>query len=401
MLASQQPGVDEIASQRRVIGVHALQNAVDVVLCVLATGREPARDMHEERTTPLAPGGDGLEAPISEERRELGRAIESRAPNVVSFGPLHPCDDTRTLHQTNPGRINIVEVAPRDGLQAEDRTLPTDVKLDLLERLADAGHAAIEATSFVNARAVPQLADAEELMKRVSRRPGVRYIGLVPNETGLERAVSCGVREIAVFASASESYSRKNLNRSRDEALASYGPVVRHAKDADIRVRGYLSMVVADPWDGPTDPADVVAGVNRLLEFGCDELSLGDTIGVGTPGDVTRLCDALRRAGVAADRIAFHFHDTYGQALANVLAAMAEGIRIFDASVGGIGGSPFAKMAGGNLATEDLVWMCRGMKIETGIDFDKLVATSHWLGDQLGRELPAHVSRALRAAPPH
>ena len=382
------------------IGVHALENCVDVALAVLATGREPAGDVHEDGIAPLASGGDRLEPPVSEERRELGRAVEGCPSHVVAFWPLHPCDDTRAVPQTNPERISIVEVAPRDGLQAEDRTLTTDVKLELLERLADAGHAAIEATSFVKGKAVPQLADAEELMKRVKQRPGVRYTALVPNQTGLERAISCGVREIAVFASASESYSRKNLNRSRDEALASYGPVVRHAKDADLRVRGYLSMVVADPWDGPTDSADVVAAANRLLEFGCDELSLGDTIGVGTPGDVTRLIDALRRADITAEKIGFHFHDTYGQALANVLAAMAEGITTFDASVGGIGGSPFAKMAGGNLATEDLVWMCRGMKIETGVDLDKLVATSHWLGEKLGRELPAHVSRALRA-PPH
>jgi hydroxymethylglutaryl-CoA lyase len=289
-----------------------------------------------------------------------------------------------------------VEVAPRDGLQAEDRTLSTGVKLELLEHLADAGHAAIEATSFVSPKAVPQLADAEELMKRLEPRAGVRYAALVPNETGLERALACGVREVAVFASASESYSRKNLNRSRDEAIAGYGPVIKKAKGSGLRVRGYLSMVVADPWDGPT-AADVVADLSRrLLDFGCDEISLGDTIGVGTPGEISALLSALRRADIALSKVALHFHDTYGQALANVLAAMSEGITTFDASVGGIGGSPFAKMAGGNLATEDLAWMCKGMGIETGLDLDKLIATSHWLGDQLGRELPAHVSRAIR-----
>jgi hydroxymethylglutaryl-CoA lyase len=297
---------------------------------------------------------------------------------------------------TRPERITIVEVAPRDGLQAEDRVLSTDVKLELLEQLADAGHVAIEATSFVSPKAVPQLADAEELMKRIQPRGGVRYTALVPNETGLERAMSCGVKEIAIFASASESYSRKNLNRSRDDALAGYRPVVARAKEAGLRVRGYLSMVVADPWDGPTRPTVVSAAAQQLLDFGCDELSLGDTLGVGTPGDVKSLVDTLRAAAIPIEKIAFHFHDTYGQALANVLAALGEGITIFDASVGGIGGSPFAKMAGGNLATEDLVWMCNGMKIETGIDLDKLIATSHWLGGQLGRELPAHVSRAMR-----
>ena len=295
-----------------------------------------------------------------------------------------------------PTRITIVEVAPRDGLQAEDRVLSTDLKLELLERLADAGHIAIEATSFVSPKAVPQLADAEELMRRLKPRAGVRYSALVPNETGLERAISSGVHEIAVFASASESYSRKNLNRSRDDGLAGYGPVIRKAKDGRLRVRGYLSMVIADPWDGPTDSAVVRAAAKQLLDFGCDELSLGDTLGVGTPGDVTRLVGAIRGA-IPIEKVAFHFHDTYGQALANVVAAMSEGVTTFDASVGGIGGSPFAKMAGGNLATEDLVWMCNGMGSATGVDLEKLVATSHWLGAQLGRELPAHVSRAMRS----
>jgi len=292
-----------------------------------------------------------------------------------------------------------MEVAPRDGLQAENRTLSTDVKLELLERLADAGHTAIEATSFVSPKAVPQLADAEDLMKRLTTRPGVRYTALVPNATGLDRALACGLRDIAVFASASESYSRKNLNRSRDEAIAGYGPVIKKARDAGLRVRGYLSMVIADPWDGPT-PAAMVADLSReLLDFGCDEISLGDTIGVGTSGEVSALLAALRRGDVPIAKVAFHFHDTYGQALANVLAAMSEGVTAFDASVGGIGGSPFAKMAGGNLATEDLVWMCKGMGIQTGIDLGKLVATAHWLGEKLGRDLPAHVSKAMRTNP--
>jgi hydroxymethylglutaryl-CoA lyase len=300
-----------------------------------------------------------------------------------------------------PRRITIVEVAPRDGLQAEDRTLPTETKIELLDRLAGAGHAAIEATSFVSPKAVPQLADAEAVMGRLAQRPGVRYLALVPNETGFERAIACGVKAIAVFASASESYSRKNLNRSRDDAIAGYGSVINRAKDTGLWVRGYLSMVVADPWDGPT-PAEVVVDLCRkLLDLGCDELSLGDTIGVGTPGDLVPLIDSLRRAKVPLEKVAFHFHDTYGQALANVVAALGEGITTFDASTGGIGGSPFAKMAGGNLATEDLVWMCRGMGIETGLDLDKLVATSTWLGEKLGRELPAHASRALRGTNPH
>ncbi|MEX2046260.1 MAG: hydroxymethylglutaryl-CoA lyase [Chloroflexota bacterium] len=294
-----------------------------------------------------------------------------------------------------PTRVQIVEVSPRDGLQAESRTLPTEAKLALIDRLADAGHTVIEATSFVDPRAVPQLADAEELLRALKRRAGVRYPVLVPNERGLDRAVSAGADEIAVFASASESYSRKNLNRSRDEVLDGYRAVVRRAKDGKIRVRGYLSMVIADPWDGPTKPEVVVDSAKRLLEMGCDELSLGDTSGVGTPGEVRVLLRAFEGAGIASDRIALHLHDTYGQALANALAAMEMGVTTFDASVGGIGGSPFAKVAAGNLATEDLVWMCKGLGIETGLDVEKLAQTSAWMSGQLGRELPGRVARAL------
>lgn len=298
---------------------------------------------------------------------------------------------------TLPRRIQLVEVAPRDGLQVQSRTLPTETKLAFLERLADAGHTVIEATSFVSPRAVPQLADAEALLHALRRRPGVRYPVLVPNEQGLERAMRVGADDIAVFASASDSYSRKNLNRPRDEAIDAYAGVVRRAKDAGLHVRGYLSMVIADPWDGPTAVATVLDCCERLLAIGCDDLSLGDTNGVGTPGEVDDLLVALAAGGVPSSTIALHFHDTYGQALANVLAALARGITTFDVSTGGIGGSPFAKMAGGNLATEDLLWMCRGTGIETGVDLDAIVATSRWLAGELGHELPAHVSRAVTA----
>jgi hydroxymethylglutaryl-CoA lyase len=292
-----------------------------------------------------------------------------------------------------PSNLQLVEVAPRDGLQAEARTLPTETKLAFIDRLAAAGHTVIEATSFVSPKAVPQLADAEELLRALKRRPGVRYPVLVPNERGLERALTVGVTEIAVFASASESYSRKNLNRSRTEALDGYVALVRRAKDGGLRVRGYLSMIVADPWDGPTPHAVVADSCRRLLDMGCDELSLGDTSGVGAPGEVDALLSAL--AQIPTERIAMHFHDTYGQALANVMIALAHGVTTFDTSTGGIGGSPFAKMAGGNLATEDLLWLCRGSGIATGVDLDAIVATSAWLATELGHELPAHVSRAL------
>jgi hydroxymethylglutaryl-CoA lyase len=293
-----------------------------------------------------------------------------------------------------PSRIQLVEVAPRDGLQAEARTLPTETKLAFLDRLADAGHTIIEATSLVNPTAVPQLADAEDLLRRLKRRAGVRYPVLVPNEKGLDRAMTVGVDDIAVFASASDSYSRKNLNRPRDEALAAYAPVVRRAKDAGKRVRGYLSMVIADPWDGPTSHQTVRECCQWLLDFGCDELSLGDTTGVGVAGEVDALLASLIDAGIPVAKIAMHFHDTNGQALANVMAAMVRGVTTFDASTGGIGGSPFAKMAGGNLATEDLLWMCKGTGIATGVDLASTISTARWLSGELGHELPAHVSRA-------
>jgi hydroxymethylglutaryl-CoA lyase len=295
----------------------------------------------------------------------------------------------------NVSRIQIVEVSPRDGLQAESRTLPTETKLELITRLAEAGHTVIEATSFVHPKTVPQLADADELLRALKRRPGVRYPVLVPNEKGLDRAMAAGADEIAVFASASESYSRKNLNHSRADVLDGYRAVVGRAKDARLRVRGYLSMVIADPWDGPTKPDVVVDSAKQLLAMGCDELSLGDTSGVGTPGEVRTLLRAFADAKVANDKIALHLHDTYGQALANALAAMEMGITTFDASVGGIGGSPFAKMAAGNLATEDLVWMCNGLGIETGLHIERLAATSAWMSQQLGRDLPGRVARAL------
>ncbi len=312
----------------------------------------------------------------------------------VTSGAARTMPTAYDARVTLPARVRIVEVAPRDGLQAEDRTLSTDAKLELLERLADAGLTVIEATSLVSARAVPQLADAEDLLTRMRRRRGVRYPVLVPNERGLERAIGAGASEIAIFASASESYSRKNLGRARDEAIEGYRAVVRGAKGAGLPVRGYLSMVVADPWDGPTAPATVVECCRRLLDMGCDELALGDTSGVGTPRDVELLLGAVADADIALAHVALHFHDTYGQALANALTALRLGIATFDASTGGIGGSPFAKMAGGNLATEDLVYLCRGMGVETGIDLDAIVATARWLGEQLGHELPAHVSRA-------
>lgn len=296
---------------------------------------------------------------------------------------------------TPPQRVQVVEVSPRDGLQAEPRVLPTEAKLELIDRLADAGHTTIEATSFVSPVAVPQLADADDVLARLRRRPGVRYPVLVPNARGLERALAAGATDIAVFVSASESYSRKNLRRGRDAALAEALAVVGQARERRLGVRAYVSMVIADPDDGRTDPKAVAALSARFLGAGADEVSLGDTTGVGTSGQVRELLAAHERAGVAIERIAVHFHDSYGQGLANVLTALECGVTTVDASVGGIGGSPFAARAGGNLATEDVVFMLDGLGITTGVDVRKLADTTRWMGGLLGRDLPGRAARAL------
>jgi hydroxymethylglutaryl-CoA lyase len=296
-----------------------------------------------------------------------------------------------------PPRVRIHEVGPRDGLQNEKGIVPVEVKAEFIERLARAGLTTVEATSFVHPKWVPQLADAEELFPRVAplAGSGVRLPVLVPNERGLDRAMALGATEVAVFGSATESFARANLNRTVDEALAMFEPVVARAKDAGLRVRGYLSMCFGDPWEGAV-PVEQVAGVcRRLLALGCDELSLGDTIGVATPGHVTALLDALTTGGTPVERLAVHFHDTYGQALSNTLAALQRGVTVVDASAGGLGGCPYAKSATGNLATEDLVWMLHGLGIDTGVDLAGLTATSVWMAGQLGRPSPSRTVRAL------
>ncbi|HSV66749.1 MAG TPA: hydroxymethylglutaryl-CoA lyase [Mycobacteriales bacterium] len=295
-----------------------------------------------------------------------------------------------------PGRVRIYEVAARDGLQNEPAIVPVEVKAELIARLADAGLATIEATSFVHPKWVPQLADAEQLMSALDRRAGVRYPVLVPNERGLDRALALGVTDVAVFASATESFAKANLNRTVAEALAMFAPVVGRARAAGLPVRGYVSMCFGDPWEGDVPIDQVVAVATRLVELGCDSLSLGDTIGVGTPGHVVALLDALTRAGVPLDAVGVHFHDTYGQALANTLAALRYGVTTVDASAGGLGGCPYARSATGNLATEDLVWQLHGLGIETGVDLGKLVATSAWMAEWLGRPSPSRTVQALK-----
>ncbi|MEU8619334.1 hydroxymethylglutaryl-CoA lyase [Streptomyces sp. NPDC048623] len=293
-----------------------------------------------------------------------------------------------------PARVRIHEVGPRDGLQNEKTAVPTDVKAEFIRRLVAAGLTTVEATSFVHPKWVPQLADAEDLFPQVKDLP-VRLPVLVPNERGLDRALTLGAREVAVFASATESFAKANLNRTVDEALAMFAPVVTRAAEAGLRVRGYLSMCFGDPWEGPVPIEQVVRVTKALADMGCDELSLGDTIGVATPGHVKALLTALNEAGVPTSRIAVHFHDTYGQALANAYAALEHGVTVFDASAGGLGGCPYAKSATGNLATEDLVWMLRGLGIETGVDLAALTATSGWMADHLGRPSPSRTVRAL------
>ncbi|MFD3530555.1 hydroxymethylglutaryl-CoA lyase [Streptomyces sp. NPDC058664] len=293
-----------------------------------------------------------------------------------------------------PARVRIHEVGARDGLQNEKALVPTGVKAEFVRRLAAAGLSTVEATSFVHPKWVPQLADAEELFPLVRDLP-VRLPVLVPNERGLDRALALGVREIAVFASATESFAKANLNRTVDEALALFAPTVVRAIEAGLKVRGYLSMCFGDPWEGAVPVEQVVRVTKALAEMGCDELSLGDTIGVATPGHVQELLTALNEAGVPTSRIAVHFHDTYGQALSNTLAALRHGVTTVDASAGGLGGCPYAKSATGNLATEDLVWMLDGLGIETGVDLAALTATSVWMADQLGRPSPSRTVRAL------
>jgi len=294
-----------------------------------------------------------------------------------------------------PARVSVYEVGLRDVLHTEKVVVPLDIKLEFIDRLGEAGLAVIEATSFVSARWVPQLADADELMAQLRRRPGVRYPVLVPNQRGFERAMSARADELAVFVSATESFAKQNLGTTLDGAIEMVAPVVAAARVRGLPVRGYISMCFGDPWEGRVEPDRPAAVAARLIELGCSTISLGDTIGVATAGQVAAVLDCVEAAGVSRDRVALHMHDTYGQALANVLAGLEAGITEFDSSAGGLGGCPYAKSATGNLATEDLVWMLEGLGIETGVDLSTLVATSRWLATKLGRPSPSRVVAAL------
>jgi hydroxymethylglutaryl-CoA lyase len=294
-------------------------------------------------------------------------------------------------------RVTVVEVGPRDGLQNEPNAVPTDVKVAFVDALSAAGLPVVEATAFVSPKAIPQLADGEEVFRRIARRPGVRYPVLVPNEKGLDRAEAAGVREIAVFTAASETFNLRNINASIDESFARFAPVIRRARASGMRVRGYVSCGFGCPYEGAI-PATAVARVaRRLLDAGCDEVSIGDTIGVGVPTQVPEVVGRAVDAGLPLARLALHFHDTRGTALANVAEGLRQGVRIFDSSAGGLGGCPFAPGAAGNVATEDLVYLLQGMGYETGVDLSRVAAASRSLAEAIGRRPVSRVFQALEA----
>ncbi|MBD8608318.1 hydroxymethylglutaryl-CoA lyase [Aeromicrobium sp. CFBP 8757] len=295
-----------------------------------------------------------------------------------------------------PAAVTIYEVGPRDGLQNEKAVVPVEVKAEFIGRLVAAGLPVVEATSFVHPRWVPQLADAAELVARLPLDGPTPLPVLVPNERGLDRALAAGVRHVAIFASATETFARKNLNSTLDDQLAMFEPVVARARAAGLDVRAYVSMCFGDPWEGAVPTEQVVSVGRRLLDLGASQLSLGDTIGVGTAAHVQALVRAFAEAGTGVGSLAMHFHDTYGQALANAYAALQVGVTTFDASAGGLGGCPYAESATGNLATEDLVWMLDGLGIEHGVDLPSLVATSVWMAEILAKEPASAVVRALR-----
>ena len=297
-----------------------------------------------------------------------------------------------------PAAVTIYEVGPRDGLQNEKATVPTATKARFVSRLHAAGLPVVESTSFVHPKWVPQLADAADLVDVLVEELGdvAREMPvLVPNERGLDRALEKGLRHIAIFGSATETFAQRNLNRSLDEQFAMFEPTVRRARDAGLDVRAYVSMCFGDPWEGGVAIDQVVDVGKRLFDLGASQLSLGDTIGTGTAGHVGALLRAFNEAGLANESLAMHFHDTYGQALSNAVAALRHGITTFDASAGGLGGCPYARSATGNLATEDLVWLLTGLGVEHGVDLDALVSTSVWMAGELGRPSPSAVVRAL------
>src|SRR5687768_3239734 len=294
-----------------------------------------------------------------------------------------------------PDFVKIVEVGPRDGLQNEPREVPTDVKVELIERLADAGLAAVEATAFVSPKWIPQMADHTEVLERIRKKPGVSYPVLTPNLKGFDAARAAGATEVAIFGAASESFSRKNINCSIAESLERFKPVVDAAKASDVKVRGYVSCVLGCPYEGEIAPERVAHVAAALYEMGCYEVSLGDTIGTGTPGRTKAMIEACARR-VPIEKLAGHYHDTYGQALANIYASLEMGVATFDASVAGLGGCPYAAGASGNVATEDVVYMLNGLGVRTGVDLDRLVEVGEWICGILKKEPTSKVNQAYK-----
>lgn len=295
-----------------------------------------------------------------------------------------------------PDKVKIVEVAPRDGLQNEKSFISTATKIELVDRLAKAGFANVEAVSFVSPKWVPQMADGTDVMQGIQRQPGTIYSALTPNMRGFDAALAAGVDEVVIFGAASEAFSQKNINCSIAESIARFEPVAQAAKDAGIRLRASVSCALDCPYDGPTSPQAVADVVRRMLALGCDEIDIADTIGTGTPSRVDRV---MKTVTELADPALFsgHFHDTYGQALANILISLQAGIRTFHSSVAGLGGCPYAKGATGNVATEDVLYMLQGMDIDTGVDLDAVADTGQWISAQLGRRPDTRAGNALAA----
>jgi len=299
-----------------------------------------------------------------------------------------------------PKKVRIVEVGPRDGLQNEKAEVATKVKIELIERLAQAGLPAVEATAFVSPKWIPQMADHTEVLEGIKRKPGVSYPVLTPNLKGFQVALAAGAAEVAIFGAASEAFSKKNINCSIAESLERFRPVAEAARAAKVKLRGYISCVLGCPYEGDVAPEKVAEVAQALYDLGCYEVSLGDTIGTGTPGRTKAMIEACARR-VPIERLAGHYHDTYGQALANIYASLELGVATFDSSVAGLGGCPYAKGASGNVATEDVVYMLDGLGIETGVDLGKLVDTGQWICGVIGKEPQSKAGKALAAKRSH
>ena len=308
---------------------------------------------------------------------------------------MEPWEEHAIRRPSLPERVTVYEVGPRDGLQNEPELLSVGVKVEFVDRLTEAGLPAIEVGSFVSPRSIPQLSNPEEVDRRMRRASGVRYPALVPNVRGLERALACGVLEIAVFTAATETFNRRNINAGVDESIERFRPVVARARREKLRVRAYVSTAFGCPYEGAVSPDAVREIVHKLLDLEVDEISLGDTIGVATPANIYDVIETLYESGVTRGVLALHLHDTRGTALANVYAGLACGITTFDSSAGGLGGCPFAPGAAGNLATEDLLYLLQGLSIETGVSLPKVVEASRFLSDALGHRPPGRYLAAV------